>query len=165
MTTIKQLLAMPIGQGTGGYDLSIKTFKKTWEVDGIWWSQCILMDGTGEIPADVKVGTSYNPLRGRVSERIHIIVAEIQEAEYLGKNRPKLVVDQFSIPSITVAEYDQTTEDWHRLHEEEIKGKIRHGIICAMISRNPKDGNITLVPDERCKQDINELVNFIMTGE
>lgn len=162
MTTIKQLLAMPIGQGTGGYTLPIKTRKKKWQVEEIWWQQVILMDKTGEIPADVKIGT-YKPLDGKIE--IRIIVAEIQNAEYLGKDRKKLVVDQYSIPSMTMDEYYTQEEDWHCQHEEEIKGKIRHGIICAMISRNPKDGNITLIPDERCKQDINELVNFIMTGE
>jgi len=168
MTTIKQLLAMPINQKTGGYDLSIKTFKKTWQVDEIWWSQCIFMDETGEIPADVKVGTSYNPLRGRVGERIHIIVAEIQEAEYLGKNRKKLVVDQFSIPSITVNEYDQATEDWEHAHEDEIiKGKIRHGLVCALIRAKlmdiPSAGPYSI--NQNMKKFITIVVDFIMTGE
>lgn len=157
-TTIKQLLSMPIGQKTGGYELSIKTFKKTWQVDGIWWSQCIFMDGTGEIPADVKVGTQYNPLRGQVGERIHITVAEIQEAEYLGKDRKKLVVDQFTIPTKTIDEYDQATEDWHQLHEEEVKGKIRHGIVCALLSSRSMEA----MPP---KSKIIEWQDFVMTGE
>ena len=159
MTTIKQLLAMPIGQRWGGGTFSIKTFKKTWQDDTIWWSQIILMDGTGEIPADVKVGTKYNPLRGQTGGRIKIIVSEIQEAEYLGKDRKKLVVDQFSIPSITVDEYDQATEDWHQLHEEEIKGKIRHGLCCAILYREHPAVISSM------KKDILEVQDFIMKGE
>jgi len=165
MTTIKQLLAMPVGQGTGGYFLSIKTFKKTWQVDSIWWSQVIFMDGTGEIPADVKVGTKYNPLRGQVGNRIKIIVGKIQEAEYLGKDRKKLVVDQFSIPTITVNEYDQATEDWEKSHEEEIKGKIRHGQVCAYIEGYTKKVGTVPPVSETIKKTILEWQEFVLKGE
>ena len=165
MTTIKQLLEMPIGQKWGGDTFCIKTYKKNWDVDGIWWSQVILMDGTGEMPADVKIGTKYNPLRGQTGSRIKIIVAEVQEAEYLGKDRKKLVVDQFSIPSMTVAEYDQATEDWEHLHEEEIKGKIRHGISCSYIRGIQTQQNIMPRPSEDIKKTILEWQDFIMTGE
>jgi hypothetical protein len=165
MTTIKQLLEMPIGQKTGGYDLSIKTFKKNWQVDTIWWSQVIFMDGTGEIPADVKIGTKYNPLRGRVAERIHIIVAEVQEAEYLGKDRKKLVVDQFSIPSITVDEYDQATEDWNHFNEEQIKGKIRHGLSCSYIEGCAYRTGCMAEPTSEATENILKWQDFIVTGE
>lgn len=153
-TTIKQLLSMPIGQKTGGYELSIKTFKKTWQIDGIWWSQCIFMDGTGEIPADVKVGTKYNPLRGRVSERIHITVAEIQEAEYLGKDRKKLLVDQFTIPTQTADEFQSKQDELDREVRLIVESKIRCWLVSASIQGK-----------ELSKDKILEWQEFVLTGE
>jgi len=153
MTTIKQLLAMPVGQGTGGYTLSIKTYKKTWQVDTIFWSQVILMDGTGEIPADVKVGTTYNPLRGRGRE-INVIVAEIQEAEYLGKDRKKLVVDQFTIPSTPIEEYESKQADLEKEAKLVIESKIRCWLASASIQGK-----------ELSKAEILEWQEFVLTGE
>lgn len=159
---IKQLQTQPIGQKISGFTLSIKTYKKNWQSGKFWWQQIICMDETGEMPVDVKTGLVYNPIRGRANA-IHVIVAKIQEAEYLGKDRKKLVVDQFSIPAIT---YDQgqelEAEQWKQHQEDEIKGKIRHGVVCSMIQA---DFNIHELAEGTYNSDVNSLVNFIQTGE
>lgn len=160
---IEQILIQPIGQRFNAGTLSIKTFKKTWQVDEVWWSQVICMDETGEMPVDVNVGKTYNPIRGR-GTRIVTIIAEVQNAEYLGKDRKKLVVHQYSMPTITMDEYNTQEDEWFTAQQDQIKGKIRHGIVCSMIKRS-HSGPITLKFTDEQKQEINELVNFVMTGE
>jgi len=159
MTTVDQLLKMPIGSKTGGFELSIKTFKKTWQVGDVWFSQVILMDETGEIPADVKVGKKYNPIRGRATS-IKITVCEIQEAEYLGKDRKKLLVDQYILPTMTMDEYADEQEALALKWNKEIEGKIRHGIVCSCIKAK---FNLSEIPKH--KSEIEALVKYIMTGE
>lgn len=96
-TTIAMLKECPLGHKTGGFSFNVKTFKKKWQVGKIWWQQVILMDEDGkEIPADVMLGKAYAPLTGR---ELHIVVCEVQEAEYLGKDRKKLVVHEHTQPS------------------------------------------------------------------
>jgi len=76
---IEQVLIQPIGQRFKAGTLTIKTCKKTWQVGDVWWSQVICMDETGEMPVDVNVGKTYNPIRGR-GTTIVTIIAEIQNA-------------------------------------------------------------------------------------
>lgn len=159
---INQLLMQKTGQKIGGFTLSIKTYKKNWQSGKFWWQQVICMDETGEIPVDVKTGLVYNPIRGR-AQAIHITVAEVQEAEYLGKDRKKLVVDQFTIPTITFDEGQELeAENWARLKEEEIRGKVRHGVVCSLIRAK----EIALEPiTDSSKKLIEDIVNYISTGE
>ena len=152
--TIKQLLAMPIGEKVGGFELSIKTFKKTFQAGKLWFQQVILMDSTGEMPADVNVGTEYNPIRGRASS-IRIVVCEVQEAEYLGKDRKKLLVHECTFPTVTVDEWEEEQEAIETKWNKETEGKIRHGLTCSFI----KAGK------EIDKPAIEALVKYIMTGE
>lgn len=157
---VKELLAGKIGERIGGgFELSIKTYKKCWQVGNKWISQVILMDETGEIPADIDVGDKYHPIRGR-GISIKIIVAEIQEAEYLGKDRKKLYVEQFRIPTQTMSEFEEEQATLELKWDKEIKGKIRHGLTCSLV-KGKQSVNVT--KDE--KQKINELVKFIETGE
>ena len=142
---------MPIGQGTGGYTLTIKTRKKKWQVGEIWWQQIILMDETGEIPADVKLGV-YKPLDGKIE--IHIIVAEVQEAEYLGKDRKKLLVDQFSIPTQTVDEFQSKQDEIDREVKLVVESKVR----CWLVSASIQGKDLT-------KDKILEWQEFVLTGE
>jgi len=152
MTTIKQLLAMPIGQKWGGEIFTIKTAKKTWQVKDIWWHQVILIDSAGdEMPADVKIGT-YTPLHSGWG--IHIIVSKVQEAEYLGKDRKKLVVDQYSIPSTPIEEYESKQADLDREAKLVIESKIR----CWLVS-----ASITGI--QQTKEQLLEWQEFVLTGE
>lgn len=159
---ISQLLIQPIGTKINPGTLAIKTYKKTWQAGDIWWSQVILMDETGEMPADINVGKIYNPIRGR-GNRINIIVAEVQEAEYLNKDRKKLVVDQYTMPTTSIAEYEQ---DQDQIEDESrliVEGKIRHGLCCAILRGWPDDDSMKLTP--LMKEIILEWQDFIMTGE
>lgn len=157
--TIKQLLEMPIGERVGGFECSIKTFKKTFQVGKVWFQQVILMDSTGEMPADVNVGTSRNPLRGRASS-LKIVVCEVQEAEYLGKDRKKLLVHEYIIPAITADEWEEEQAAIEAKWNKETEGKIRHGLVCSCIKAGQAFCDI-----EKYKPEIEALVKYIMTGE
>lgn len=151
---IKQLLEMPLGTRINPGTLNIKTYKKTWSVDDIWWSQVILMDETGEMPADVKVGTAYNPLRGQTGGEIKIIVAEVQSAEYLGKDRKKLIVDQFTIPTQTVDEFQSKQDEI----DKEVKLIVESKVRCWLVSASIQGQKLT-------KKEILEWQEFVLTGE
>ena len=155
---ISQLLIQPHGQKIGGgFTLAIKTRKKEWQVGTIWWQQLICMDETGEIPVDVKLGKERVTLR----TDIKVIVAEVRDAEYLNKPRKILVVDQFSIPTITVDEYYDQADKAYAVEMKEVRGKIRHGLVCAYIS----SGKDMFLYPENTKKQILELTEFIMTGK
>jgi hypothetical protein len=157
---ISQILIQPIGQRFNAGTLTIKTCKKTWQVKEVFYHQVIFMDETGEIPADVKIGNKYIPLqRGK---EVNIIIAEVREAEYLGKPRKILFVDQYSLPTMMVDDFNAQEEDWSRIQQDQIKGKIRHGLVCSLIQAK----EIALEPiAEGSKKLINDMVDFIMTGE
>ncbi len=151
---IEQILIQPIGTRINPGMLAIKTYKKTWQVGDIWWSQVILMDETGEMPADVNVGKAYNPIRGRTNGRINIIVAEVQEAEYLGKDRRKLIVEQYTLPSTPIEEYESKQMEL----EKEVKLIIESKIRCWLVS-----ASITGV--KQTKAELLEWQEFVLTGE
>ena len=162
MTTIKQLSEMPVGSRTGGFALSVKTYKKTWQVGDVWYQQVILMDKTGEMPADVNLGKVAIPntqktLRGH-GNTLNIIVCEVQEAEYLAKGRKKLYVDQFSRPTMTVAEYEDSLDEDEQKWDAVVKGKIRMHLVCSFI----RAGDVI---NDLAKQEVNRLVEYIQTGE
>jgi len=158
---IEQILIQPIGQRFNPGTLTIKTCKKTWDVDGVWYHQVVFMDDTGEIPADVKIG-KYNPLhRGN---KITIIVAEVRDVEYLGKPRKILYIDQYSIPTQSIAEYEQGQDQMDDELKLIVEGKIRHGIVCKTISPLTETNGIVVLTDEDKKR-INALVEFVMKGE
>ena len=150
---IEQILIQPRGQKFNAGTLSIKTYKKTWQVGEIWWSQVILMDETGEIPADVNVGKKYNPIRGR-GNSINAIVCEVQNAEYLGKDRKKLVIDQYSIPTMMRNEYESQQDEIDKEAKLVVDSKIR----CWLVSASIQGQKLT-------KAEILRWQEFIMTGE
>lgn len=148
---IEQILMQPINTRINPGTLSIKTAKKNWQVEDIYWQQVILMDETGEMPADVKIG-KYLPLNGKT--QINIIVAEVQEAEYLGKDRKKLVVDQFSIPTQTVDEFQSKQDELNKEVKLIVESKIRCWLVSASIQGK-----------ELSKAEILKWQEFVMTGE
>jgi len=150
---VEQILMQPIGQRFNPGMLSIKTYKKTWQVGDVWWSQVILMDETGEMPADVNVGKTYNPIRGR-GIRISIIIAQVQNAEYLGKDRKKLVVEQYSMPTITMSEYESKQAEIDKEERLVIESKIR----CWLVSSSITGQKLT-------KAEILDWQEFVRTGE
>ena len=124
----EQLLIQPHGTKIGGMTLTVKTCKKSWQVGEVWWHQVVFMDETGEIPADVKIG-KYIPIHG--ASDIKVIVSEVRDAEYLGKPRKILVVDQYEVQAQTVDDYYAEPDQAYRANMREIRSKIRHGLICS----------------------------------
>ena len=159
---ISQIMIQPIGQRFNAGTLTIKTCKKTWEVNGIWYHQVIFMDNTGEMPADVKIG-KYLPLKRAIE--IKVIVAEVREAEYLSKSCKILYVDQYSIVTTTVDDYNAREDDWEAMREEQIKSKIRCWLVSAYIEGYTK--NVGVMPEvgENRKKDILEWQEFVLKGE
>lgn len=176
---IKDLKNMAAGTQVKGFPLLIKTARKSFtDGEGITWQEVVFMDASGEMLGHVMLGEGSEPeghhagpaifTLWKSKERMCILCGEIQYSDERRKEAMKLIVTECFDTAVHLTHdqiQDIQEENWKRLREEEIKGKIRHGIICAMISRNPTDANIELVPNERCKQDIKELVDFIMTGE
>ena len=128
MTTVKDILAMPIGQGTGGYDLTVKVSKKAWEVEGTWYQRLMLTDGTDEILAEVKL-TSNLPIQRNIP--IHIIVGKRVERDVNNKEVPCLYIDQWSDPRTPISEPDESDpwgksqEWWDERNEKVIRGKCK----------------------------------------
>ena len=149
---IEQISLQPTGTRLNPGKFTIKTAKKTWQVDEVWWHQVILIDSAGnEMPADVKIG-KYNPLHS--GWEINIIVAEVKDAEYLGKDRKKLVVDQYSIPTTPIEEYESKQIELDRETKMVIESKIR----CWLVS-----ASITGI--QQTKEQLLDWQEFIMTGE
>lgn len=150
---IEQILIQPIGQRFNAGTLAIKTFKKIWQVGDIWWSQVICMDETGEMPVDVNVGKAYNPIRGRGIE-IVVIIGEVQNAEYLGKDRKKLVVHQYSLPTQTIDEFQSKQDEIDKEFKLVVESKVRCWLVSASIQGK-----------ELSKAKILEWQRFVLEGK
>lgn len=158
--TIDQLLKMPVGEKTGGFILTVKKTKKAVKLpSGQYIHTVILVDDTGEMLADFKDQGgkgAYNPLvKG---QEVRIVVSEIQHADPTSKeialrSAKKLYVDQFTIATSTVAEFEAGEEypDWRTT----VRGKIRHGLVCSFIQAGK----------EIDKVEIKALEDYIMNGE
>lgn len=155
---ISQILMQPIGTRFNAGTLTIKTCKKTWQVDKIWYHQVILMDGTGEIPADVRIG-KYEPLH-RGSE-IKVIIAEVRDAEYLGKPRKILFVEQYAVVTIMVDEFESRQDEI----DKEVKLIVESKIRCWLVSAARRELGLKGPLSQMHKQNIKSDVDFIMTGE
>lgn len=159
MTTIKQLLAMPIGEKTGGgFILTVKKTKKAVQLPNKQYIHTVvLFDDTGEMLADFKDQGgkgAYNPMiKGW---QVKIIVAEIQAADATGRCKEdqtgkKLYVDQFSVVTSQSNEPGDDYPDWRVT----VRGKIRHGLVCAYIRAGK----------EIDKVEIEKTIEYIMEGE
>ena len=162
-TTIKQLLAMPIGQKWGGDDFAIKIAGKKWqEANNEWTQHIVLSDKTGEIDVDVNIGRNVPLVKGG---RIHIVVSEIQSAtNKIGK---KLYVEQFTQPT-QIGEPDDMdfyNEDWQQRNQEIIKGKIRHGECCSFIEGYVQKFGAMPRITAPIKEAILEWQEFVISGE
>ena len=130
MTEIKTILESPLDQKCGGFDLTVKTAKKKWQVGDIWYQQAALIDSTGsEMLADFKLGQNI-PLKSGGQYRI--IVAQVQTDEKHGK---KLFVDQFQAFTQTVDEYEQEMQFLADKDKHIIVGKCRCILLAAVERR------------------------------
>ena len=148
---IEQILIQPIGQRFNAGTLTIKTCKKTWQIEKIWYHQVVFMDNTGEIPADVKIG-EYLPLKR--GQEVNLIITEVRDAEYLGKPRKILFVEQYSIPTTTIDEYENKQAEL----DEEVKLIIESKVRCWLVSSSIQGKDLT-------KAEILEWQGFVITGE
>lgn len=151
---IKQVLAMPVGQKFGGFDVVIKTCKKKWqEASGTysWMQQVIISDKSGDALADVNIVKNISLQRGSV---LHITVAEIQQGvpEVSKVLFKKIYIDQFVLPTDIGEPPLQYDIDGPA---GIVDGKIRHGLTCAYIQAGK-------TPD---KSEILKWTKFIITGQ
>jgi len=109
MTTIKQLLDMPIGKDSrgGGYELTVKYSRKAVEHKGKWLQAVVFVDDTGEIPGEILL-EKYIPVQK--GYKIHVTVGWLQASES-GK---KLYVEQWYINSMSMAEYEASKYDFQQ---------------------------------------------------
>jgi len=161
---IEQLKQMPVGTKTGGgFKLAVKTIKKAWQIKDIWFQQIVLMDETGEILADVKLGKNCNNLRGKIGNEIKAVVCEIQDSEYMGKPCKKLYIDQWDYDVFRgdpADMLDPIVKDYEIVKDAEIRSKIRCWLVAAAIQNGA-----TIQPTENSKNWINAWVDYVMTGE
>ena len=164
MTTIKQLLAMPIGQKWGGETFTIKTAKKKLPIKDIWWQQVILIDSEGsEMPADVKIVKNIPLIAG---SEIKIIVAKVEEAEYLGKDRKKLVVVEFSIPTQTADEFQSKQDELNREVQLIVESKVRCWLTSSFVEGYTRHFGFMPPPEDiDTKKKIIEWQEFVIDGK
>lgn len=132
---ISQILMQPIGQRFNAGTLTIKTCKKTWQVDEIWYHQVIFMDNTGEIPADVQLG-KYLPFKR--GQEVSLIICAVRESEYLGKPRKTLFVEQYSIPTTSMDEFESRQDEI----DKEVRLTVRSKIKCWLVSARVPVANL-----------------------
>ncbi len=161
MTTIKDILAMPLEQGTGGYELTVKVAKKAWDVAGVWYQRLMLCDGEDEILAEVTLHGVNNRIMRNTP--IRIIVARRTTRDVNNVNVPCLKIQEWADASPVMSEpmsMATDAEEWYAARQEEIRGKCRYGVVCAMIERRD---SLARVMEQ--KFDVNDVVDFIMTGK
>ena len=129
---VEQILIQPIGQRFNAGTLTVKTCKKTWQVKETWYHQVVFMDDTGEIPADVKIG-KYLPLKR--GQQVSIIIGIVRDAEYLGKPRKVLYVEQYSLPTMMVDEYENRQDDILEDYTQIVRSKIKCLLTAGYASR------------------------------
>ena len=163
-TTIEQLSKRPLGKEhrTGGFRLTLKRARNTKEFGTKYLQEVLFMDDTGEIPGEILL-PKYNPIQSGYT--INIVICWLQE----GEKGPKLYVEQWTQDSWSADGYEASrTMNYDSFSPEEefiIRGKVRHGVVCAMI----KTGQITKgeapINDAKVKDCVNRWVDFIMTGK
>ena len=154
---VEQILIQPIGQRFNAGTLTIKTCKKTWQVDEVWYHQVIFMDDTGEIPADVKIG-KYLPLKR--GQQVSLIVCVVREAEYLSKPCKILFVEQHSRPSMMMEEYENRQDDILEDYTQIVRSKIKCLLIAGYASREDSTAVKILVYAK--SKSLDETVDAIM---
>jgi hypothetical protein len=153
MTTIVDLLAMPIGQEIKGFIADTKTIKKKWLIGDKdrWVQQVVLTDKTGDILTDILLAkTPYGCDTIHRCARITVVSGQMQAAE----KGSKLFISEYKIRTQTADEYTDEEQIWQDKWNVEVKGKIRHGVVCSYIKAG-KPIN---------KPEIEALVKYVMEG-
>ncbi|MHC4605288.1 MAG: hypothetical protein ACYS6W_18380 [Planctomycetota bacterium] len=162
-TTIKQILEWPVGYKSGGFVLVVKVAKKKWNVGDQWFQRVMFADGAGdEIFGEILLNGNNGIQRNVPLRLIH---AERRICDVNNKPVPALFVSQWKDDRPVMSEPDilNDFESWQAARQDEIRGKVRHGIVCAMIRSTPANGDWP-EPETAQKDFIHKWVDFIMTG-
>lgn len=166
---IKDLKKMVAGTEVKGLPLMIKTARNTFrDAEGTTFQEVVFMDATGEMTGHILLEASDSDSHGqqkaskfsvwKSKTNLCIMDGVLQDTDERKKEGVKLVVFE-CFDAATPLTYEQgqdlQAEEWRQLREDEIKGKIRHGLVCA-----DKSAGVTPL-----KADILMWTDFIMTGE
>lgn len=177
-TTIAEIKKLPVGTEIQGVPLLIKTARRAFsDGENKTWQEVVFMDVSGEMLGHVQLVTidaeehkklcngrvnvaNYSPWKSKTN--LCIMKAIVQATDDRGKDDLKLIVTD-CFDTATPLTYDQqqdlTADDWQQLHDEEIAGKIRHGLVVAYITAMKR---LTITHGE--KNLFNDLVEFIKHG-
>ena len=163
---IKDLKGMAAGTEIKGFPLMIKTARKTFrDANEDIYQEVVFMDSSGEMTGHILLEDAGVPWKSKTN--LCIMHGVIQDTDERKKESEKLVVFE-CFDAATPLGYDQIqdlqADDWRKLREDEIKGKIRHGLVCETISPLTDTNGIVVLTDNDKKR-ISDLVDFIMTGE
>ncbi len=178
---IKDLKKMTIDTEISGVPLLIKIARPTfWDGELNGWQEVLFWDATGEITGHILLDpqetyeeiAKNHPHRKNVppdcllsKQRICVMKATMQETDIRRKEGMKIVVTEWFDLAVRLSysqRQEMQEEEWQQLRQDEIQGKIRHGLVCSLI----KAKEIALEPiAEESKKLIDSMVDFIMTGE
>lgn len=178
---IKDLKKMAAGTEIRGFPLFIRTARGTFrDADGVLFQEVRFLDKSGEITGHILQDepgvseyqshktTGLPPGIWRSKQTICIMNGVLQDTDERKKEGVKIVISECFSTAVSLS-YEQgqevEAEDWKQLRQDEIKGKIRHGICCSLIQRVSSQGKINIVPNKEMKSEINELVDFVIKGE
>ena len=173
---IKDLKSMAAGTEIKGLPLFIRTARGTFrDADGTLFQEVRFMDKTGEITGhilqeepDVSEYQSHKTTGSvgfwRSKQTLCIMHGVLQDTDERKKEGVKIVVYECFDTTVQLS-YEQgqelDAEDWKKLREDEIKGKIRHGLVCVARRELGFKGPLSQMHKEVIKSD----VDFIRTGE
>jgi len=169
-TTIAEIKKLPVGTELRGFPLMIKTARKVFSVDGDKPCQeVVFIDFSGEMLGHILLPTvekrdqrTANYVAWKSKTNLCIMQATIQATEDHNRQDVKLVVTECfnTATPLTYAQQDDLTADeWQQLHDEEIAGKIRHGLTMTWVAATKR---LSISDGER--KLINDLVGFVKKG-
>lgn len=167
MTMIKDLKKSAAGTAIRGLALMIKTARKPFkDANGDIYQEVVFMDASGEMTGHIFIDNEAT--RWKSKTNLCIMNGELQFTDERGKESNKLVVFE-CFDAATPLGYDQVqdlqAEDWKKLREDEIKGKIRHGQVCAYIKGYTNKVGAMPSVTETIKKTILEWQEFVLNGE
>ena len=167
MTMIKDLKKMAAGTEIKGFPLMIKTARQTFkDADGNIVQEVVFMDSSGEMTGHILL--ENEAARWKSKTNICIMLGVIQDTDERKKEAEKLFVFE-CFDAATPLTFDQSqelqAEDWKRLRQDEIKGKIRHGQVCGYMDACVIRPKMTGPEVEAVKESILYWQEFVISGE
>ena len=166
---IADLKKMAAGTEVKGLPLMIKTARKTFtDAEGTTLQEVVFMDVSGEMTGNIVLVASdrdrsndyhkageFTPWKSKTN--LCIMDGILQDTDERKKEGVKLVVFE-CFDAATPLSYEQgqdmQAEDWRRIREDEIRGKVR----CWLVSSSIQGKGLS-------KAEILEWQEFVITGE